>query len=217
MSSFRDAITSGKLSEVETVLARDPSFASAPIEGAPSPILLAIYYGKANVADAIRQVKPELSLFEAAALGDLHAAEAVLSQKPDAFTEFSSDGFTALGYAAYFGNREMVRLLLSKGADPSVPSNNREAYPPLHSSLAGGHKEIARMLIDAGADVDASAANGYRPLHYCASSGDIESARFLIDAGAERDVYTDEGVSPFQMASDNGFSDLAELLRPLLL
>lgn len=208
--NLTEAIKEGNRAQVEAALAAGES----EVQGAPSPILLAMYYQEPEIAHLLRDRKGDLDVFEAAALGDLHQLEKILETDPKAADGFSSDGFTPLGYAAFFGHLEVVRLLLRKGASPNVASQNPLKVMPLHSALDGTRKEMARVLIDSGADVDESQGDGWTPLHYCANSGDVETAKYLIDKGARGDQEDSKGRLPADVAEEKGFTDLAEILRP---
>ncbi|AIE84962.1 ankyrin repeat domain-containing protein [Fimbriimonas ginsengisoli] len=215
MQTLSELIKAGDAEGVRRMLDKNPEVLESESAEAPSWLLLALYYGQAGVADAIRQYRPKLTIFEASAMGDRHALDAILAQDPSAHAQVSSDGFTPLGYAAYFGHYEVLRALLDAGADPSVPSQNPMGVLPLHSALSSGHKEVARLLIDRGTDVNAASAEGWTPLHYAAHNGDIETAKYLLDHHAKREVLTREGKSPADLAEERGFSDLGELLRPV--
>ena len=52
-----------------------------------------------------------------------------------------------------FGHKEVVELLIAKGAD--VNAKNDGGYTPLHQAAINGHKEIAELLIEKGANVNA--------------------------------------------------------------
>jgi ankyrin repeat protein len=214
MNTFTDLIKSGDAAGVRRMLDQNPEVLNTPVEGAPSPLLLAKYHGHAGVAEVIRQYRPNLTIFEAAAMGDREILKTLLAQDSNVPSQVSSDGFTPLGYAAYFGHHEMLRDLLDAGADPSVASGNALGVLPLHSALSGGHKEMARLLIERGTDVDAASAAGWTPLHYVAHNGDIETAKFLLDRHAKRDVRNGDGKTPYEIAEERGFTDLAEILRP---
>jgi len=67
-------------------------------------------------------------------------------------------GYTPLINAAEFGELEMVKALLAAGAD--VHTTNNEGITALHFA---DNAEIARFLIDAGADRNAHAAGGETP------------------------------------------------------
>ena len=54
-------------------------------------------------------------------------------------------------------------------------------YTPLHWCAGKGRLELARALIEAGADVNAKRDGGYTPLHWCAEKGHLERAS--LDTG----------------------------------
>ena len=66
---------------------------------------------------------------------------------------------------------------------------------PLHFSAQGGHLEVTRALIEAGADVNAKEDKGWTPLHICAEKGHLEVARALIKAGSSFDGLSSEQVA----------------------
>ena len=71
-------------------------------------------------------------------------------------------GNTPLHYAAEKGYRDIVRMLLDNGADPTIPNNKGDT--PLHAASLSGNKEILRILIDSGADINAQDNDGLTPL-----------------------------------------------------
>jgi uncharacterized protein len=177
-----------------------------------SPILHALYLSKARIAEALRNAKGSLDISEAAAMGDRHEVDRLLELDPHAHREVSPDGFHPLGYAAYFGHRELAHDLLEHGAEPNVASENDLRVMPLHSALSGGHKEIVRDLVEHGADVNVAAGSEWTPLHYVAAKGDIETTRLLIEHGATSTSPNVDGKTPRDLAIEKGHTDLAELL-----
>ena len=61
-------------------------------------------------------------------------------------------------YAAWQGHKEIVELLIGKGAD--VNAKDYARWTPLHGAALSGHKEIAELLIANGADVNAKTVSG---------------------------------------------------------
>jgi ankyrin repeat protein len=59
-----------------------------------------------------------------------------------------------------------------------------------------GHVEVARLLIEAGADIDKAKDNGVTPLYVASQNGHVEVARLLIEAGADIDKAADNGPPP---------------------
>ncbi|MDD5007115.1 MAG: ankyrin repeat domain-containing protein [Syntrophorhabdaceae bacterium] len=72
-----------------------------------------------------------------------------------------SDGYTALLWAAYYGNTDVVRALIEKGAD--VNAQNKRKQTPLHLAADKGHTNTARLLVEKGADVNAKDTFGDTP------------------------------------------------------
>ncbi len=124
-------------------------------------------------------VQPILAAAEA---GQLEAVRLLLDRgvPPDLATE----GQTALMHAAAGPHRDVVDLLLARGADPTaaVPPRNLTA---LHGAAWGGDVRILRRFLDLGAKVDATADAGVTPLMKAAWSGGLAAVRVLLAAGAD--------------------------------
>ena len=73
---------------------------------------------------------------------------------------------------------------------------------------------IVRLLVDAGADVDAADPNGRSPLHGAIESGSVEAAALLLAAGADADARNilDEGNTPLLVAVGRGGFGTAKAL-----
>lgn len=73
----------------------------------------------------------------------------------------NNNGDTKLHNAVFFGQLELVKLLLSNGADINIKC--RRDFTPLHVAYSMGHMGIVKFLIENGADVN---AKNYRGLVY---------------------------------------------------
>jgi adenosylhomocysteine nucleosidase len=155
-----------------------------------SALLYAQYYGRADLVDALRPRKGELDVFEAAALGEVERLRELIDADRSLVNAYAPDGFFPLGLAAFFKHREAVRLLLDRGADANQLSRHaRIVVRPIHSAAAdGGDVEIARMLLDAGADVNAEQPGGFTALDAALQDRNAELEALLRERGGRTGV-----------------------------
>src|SRR5476651_571390 len=147
-------ITTADLNSLDALLSQEPALAKTKTSQQVSPLMLSCYYKKPEVTALLLKYVDEISLFEASAVGKFDAVAHLLYTHPDAVNEYADDGFTPLGLACYFGQFEVARYLVLKGADVNLPSNNGFNVFPVHSAAAGNYTEIVRMLIENGAKVN---------------------------------------------------------------
>jgi uncharacterized protein len=163
--------------------------------------MFARYHGRVELVDAIREYAGPLDVFEAATVGDLGRLRALLDEDEAQVRELSADGFTALHFAAFFGQPAAVELLLERGAHAAAVSQNPMRVMPLHSAAAVRDIESSRLLLDADAPVDAKQQDGFTPLLEAVQNGDVELARLLLERGADPDLAKDDGVTPRDLAA----------------
>jgi ankyrin repeat protein len=170
-----------------------------------SEALQALYTGDAEKARELLPPDEELSVFEAAAFGRFGALRRILTDDPAQATALSGDGFTALHLAIFGGQEEAALLLLERGADPNALSKNEAVrVPPLGTAAFVRSVQLARLLLDSGADVNGRGEGGFTALHSAAQNGDEELARLLLERGADPSLATDDGKRP----ADYGLRDM---------
>ena len=162
----------------------------------PSPgseILDALYKGDRDSVAAQLAESTNLTLYEAAAVGDGPRVHELLLLEPGFVDQWSPDGFTALHLAAFFGNEDVAAELLRRGADANAVARNPLGVQPIHSAAAGGHTAVARLLLEHGADPNARQEGGFVPIHAAAQSGNDDLYELLVAAGADQEAATDDG------------------------
>ena len=127
--------------------------------------------------------------------------------------------------AASQGDLRTVKRHLAGGIDidesfvaPRIPGSGAT---PLHMAILSNQQDVARFLINQGANVDIPAQDEYAgtPLHWAAALGRAEIARQLIDAGANVNASDKNGYTPLDATALDQFSEsktrllIAELLR----
>ena len=167
------------------------------------------------------------ALFDAVKTGDVQRVKALVSMTPGLASARLSTGESPLMAALYRDHHEVVAELLDAGAEVDVfaaaatgrtedlgrslhdaEALNAYAYDgwtPLHLSAFFGHVEAARILLDAGADVNAISQNSLTntPLHAATAGKHPEVALLLLSRGAKSDTVDAGGYTPLQIASQN--------------
>jgi uncharacterized protein len=212
-TEFVALVDDGDTPAVRAALASEPGLASARGADGVSALLHARYRHDRATLDALLEADPDMDVFDAAALGHLDRLRHRLEEDPGCATALASDGFTALHLAAFFGKVEAARELLAAGASSHTYGTNGLANQPLHAAAAGRHLEVCRLLLAAGADVNASQHGGFTPLHQAADHGDVEMVELFLSAGADPRVTLPDGRTPTDLAEANGHADVARRLR----
>jgi ankyrin repeat protein len=207
------AVEAGEVDAVRAVLADDPSLASARGEDGVSAVMRARYRFDRPVMDALLETDPDLDIFEAAALGRIDRLREAIADDAGAVFALSPDGYTALHLASFFGKPEIARTLIEAGARVDAYTTNDLANQPLHAAAAGRQLEVCRMLVAAGADVNATQHGGYTPLHEAAQHGDVEMVELFVSAGADPTLRVEDGRSAADLAEAAGHHDVAARLR----
>lgn len=212
-AKFFKAIQDGDRGLVERMLRKTPNLILARDKKNLSPLMVAMYYHEFEIANLLLDRMVALTVFEAAATGRLVHLISNLARKPELVNADSEDGFQPLGLAAYFGKSEAVKYLIKAGAQVNSPSKNSLAVTPLQSAVAGGHLEITRLLLEAGANPNVREGSGHTPLHTAAHNGDIEIVRSLIFGGADLEAINTNNEKPLDMALKAGHDEIVKLLK----
>jgi cytohesin len=132
----------------------------------------------------------EVTLLDAAESGDRATALALLEAGADARVR-GADGTTALMWAAYNDDIELIERLIAAGAD--VAAQNEFGASALTEAAILGSTPVIKALLDAGADPNTENPEGETPLMVVARTGNVEAAGLLLDAGADINAKEDWG------------------------
>ncbi len=115
-----------------------------------------------------------------------------------------------IAYPAEAGDIEQVRNLLDKGFSVHAEIGGNTA---LYLATVEGHEDIVRLLLAAGAEIEAQNRRGLRPLHMAALNGYDTLVELFIDKGAEVNIKDNEDEdTPLHLAAKRGRTNAIKLL-----
>jgi ankyrin repeat protein len=159
-----------------------------------------------------------------------------VSAEPGLVDARTSTGDSAILTAVYNGRREIVNLLVARGAsltlfeacaagefdrverlvtsEPDVNRFSPDGWTPLHLAAFFGHANLVELLLARGADVAARSrnANGNTPLHAALAGNRTMVVGLLIGGGADVNAADGEGFCPLHLAAANGNVDAVKAL-----
>ena len=161
-------------------------------------------------------IDSQVGVFAAAAKGQTDELRALVEKDPSLVNAYSPEGFTTLGLAVFFGHAEAVEALLAAGADVNLTSRESMKMPPLGSAMAVQRNDIARTLIEHGANVNAKAVNDLTALHTAAARGNLEAAKLLLDHGADINASSTDGKTPLAYAEERNQPEMVSFLAAFI-
>lgn len=178
------------------------------------------------------------ALIDAVKAGDLDAVNQFLLEDPALAGARLVSGESPVMAALYRGHLAVADALVDAGAEIDVfaaaatgrmtdlrravadgSTLNAHAYDgwtPLHLAAFFGRLDAARLLLDAGAEIQAVSRNslGNTPLHAATAGKHAAVALLLIARGASGQAVDAGGYTPCQIATQNGLTDVVAVLAP---
>lgn len=157
----------------------------------------------------------DANLIDAVKAGDCSSVRQMLEGDANV-NACDGEGATLLMLAAYKGDLDMTRTLIKAGAD--VNKCDERGWGPLAKSvynaeLKRGFAEVAQVLIDAGANVEAAIGYGVRPLMLAAGYGETGVVEVLLKAGADVRATNEGGYTALMMVKQKHYVDVINLLH----
>ena len=111
---------------------------------------------------------------------------------------------TPLHYAAACNMHDIATFLIVEHSQDVNSLGFDMEETPLHVSSHWGHVEIARILLEHGADIEARDKNYWSPLERASTEGHVELVQVLLEYGAEANARDAERCTPLYLAWDFG-------------
>jgi uncharacterized protein len=121
------------------------------------------------------------------------------------------DGSTALLWAAYHHDVQMVHALLEAGADPNVA--NRYGVTPLLQASRTGDAPVIQALLGGGADPNLAHPDGETALMAASRAGSVDAVRLLLERGADPNAAESyQHQTALMWAAGEGHTDVVDAL-----
>ena len=182
------AVKDDNVPEVRQLLKNDPDLVLAKDENGFTPLHLAAANGYKDMVDFLLTTKADVNARDNSGSTPLHQAAAAEGEHTD-----------------------IVELLLAHKAD--VNAADRQGVTPLHYALLADNPDVARSLLNHGANPNVKDNNaGHTPLILAAAKGYRQVAELLLMHGADVNAADDKG-TPLAWAIRTGNAGVADLLR----
>jgi ankyrin repeat protein len=147
-------------------------------------LMLGCSVGPTSAASGVVELTEHVApLVLAARNKDSESVRALLAATPRAnASEKSADGTTALHWAVYNDDVDLVGQLIAAGAD--VSAKNDYGATPMSEAATTGNVQVLRKLLAAGADVESANADGQTALMVVSRTSNVEAAKLLLKHGA---------------------------------
>ncbi|XP_033224897.1 ankyrin repeat domain-containing protein 17-like isoform X3 [Belonocnema kinseyi] len=151
-------------------------------------------------------------LMLAAMNGHTAAVKLLLDMGSDINAQIETNRNTALTLACFQGRHEVVSLLLDRKAN--VEHRAKTGLTPLMEAASGGYVEVGRVLLNKGADVNATPVPSSRDtaLTIAADKGHCRFVELLLSKGTQVEVKNKKGNSPLWLAANGGHLNVVDLL-----
>jgi ankyrin repeat protein len=175
-------------------------------------------------------------LVDAAKAGDIGRVRELVCAQPHLAAERLPNGESPLMSALYRGHKDIVRLLIERGAPLDLfaasavgqPADLRRAlergakvgdysydgWTALHLAAFFGQMDAVRILLAAGADRSPVSRNSLKntPLHAATAAGHSAIAVLLIERGADVNAQDAGAHTPLHIAAENGLVEVVKAL-----
>lgn len=141
-------------------------------------------------------------IHEAAELGNLEKVKACLSQDPKQINTVDAKGRTVMARAALSGKKELVELLLEKGATEDV----------FAAAMVGHTDKVAAFLKEDKKLINAKDNGGKAALHWAALYGQKKVVELLLAEKADVNLPDEGGFTPLHWATMFNKSDVVAVL-----
>ncbi|XP_046543577.1 uncharacterized protein LOC124253782 isoform X8 [Haliotis rubra] len=153
-------------------------------------------------------------LYYASSDGDLEAVERILSAGHVDINNRGEWSRTPVMAAAWRGHRDVVEILVSRGADVSLVDDS--GYNVLHYACVGGDRETVEFVLSLdGVDINSRGGGSWKPVMWAAREGHRYVVELLVSRGADVSLVDDVGNNILHYTCVGGDRETGEFVLSL--
>ena len=208
---LEDAVALNNTEVVEELLKQpmDPNVRGMTFNGAPQvPMHVAAIAGSVRSAELLLEAgaskdeqdcNGDTPMHKASMAGQAAFVQWLLDAGAD-ISKTDDHGHTPLVRACAFGRLGVVRVLTGCVRDELMPNFDFA----LNWACMFGHMDVARHLVQAGADKDKAGDGGDTPLHTACAANQLQVVQYVVHAGSRTDAENEQGNAPMHHACQFG-------------
>ena len=210
-AEIHEAAELGDLERVKAFLAQDPKQIDLVDAKGQTVLARATRSGKKELVEFLLEKGASEDIFAAAIVGHTDQVAALLKKDPKLINARDGDGKTALHWAALYGQKKVLELLLAQKAD--VNSLDKDGFTPLHWAATFNQSDAVKVLLANKADMNLKVQKyGWTALRLAVIHGHMAAAEALLNGGSDPNVKDDENIPLLNQAIIRGKKEMVELL-----
>ena len=224
-TSIHEACSRGDVAAVRAHIAADPAAVDADDEHGWRPVFHAGLWRHEQVVRLLIEAGADLAAHDGYVLhyaGEVPGNKAIVSLllqygALDAHVRPTDDLSRQFLAAVFLADAARVRSMLGRHPRLATTPDGRGDHP-IHHAARNGDREVVRLLIGHGADVNAANTRGHTVLYCAGGHGHLDTTQLLLDEGADCDApFTHDGKTLLewlaQYPADPRYAPIAEALR----
>ena len=210
-AEIHEAAELGDLDRVKAYLSQDPKQIDLVDAKGRTVLARAARSGKQEVVEFLLASGATEDIYAAVIVGHVDKVSAFLEQDKKLINARDKDGRAPLHWAALYGQKKVMELLLAEKADVNLLDG--DGFTPLHWAATFNKREAIELLLANKANTNIKVEKyGWTPLRLAVIHGHMAAAEALLNGGANPNAKDDENIPLLNQAVIRGKKEMVELL-----
>src|SRR5436190_10264426 len=210
-AEIHEAAELGDLEKVKAYLSQDPKQIDLVDAKGRTVLDRAARSGKHDVVEFLLASGATEDIYGAVIVGHVDKVAAFLKQDKKLVNARDSGGKAPLHWAALYGQKKVMELLLAEKADVNLLDG--DGFTPLHWATTFNKRDAVELLLANKANMNIKVEKyGWTPLRLAVIHGHMAAAEALLNGGADPNAKDDENIPLLHQAIIRGKKEMVELL-----